>query len=222
MIAARLRAVLLEPGIVTAAEWRRGMWSPVVVCGLALLLAIGAATVAPVGAPDPASPKISLTGEARDGLAAPGAVDALGRERFDRMTADVGAVAAHVVRAVVRLTPVLMAVLIPLLALCTRAAWSPREWVYGLHLRLALDVNAAWFVALAASLLAAVMPSTFVATAASLVGIGYSTWYCAAAWRVAFGGVPSGVWRSTVAALGYALALTCGMYAVIVYAVVTY
>ena len=222
MNAARLRAVLFEPGAVTAADWRRGMWSPWIVCGLALLVAIGATAAVPVAAPDPAAPTIALTGEASDALASAGAVDALGRERFDRMTADVGALASHVARTSVRMTPALMAVLIPLLALCTRGAWGASGWDYGRHMRLALDVNASWLVAVAATVLAGAVPSAFVATMVSMVGLGYSTWYCAAAWRQAFGAIPGGMWRSTLAALGYAVALACGAYVVVVYAVMTY
>lgn len=222
MIAARLRAVLLEPGSVSGADWRHGAWSPLVVCALAFLLSLGGVAIAPLSGATQSSTPLMLTPEARESLAAAGAIEALGRERFDRMASDVGALAMYVARAVVRLTPMLMALLVPVLALCTRGAWGGRGWPFDRHLALALDVNTAWFVAVAASLGAAALPSTFVATAVSLAGIGYSTWYCAAAWRVSFGDLPGGVWRSTVAALGYAVALVCGAYAGIVYAVMTY
>jgi hypothetical protein len=222
VIAARLRAVLLEPGSVSGAAWRHGAWSPLAVCALAFVLALGSVAVAPLTGAAPSSTPLMLTPEARESLAAAGAVEALGRERFDRMASDVGALAMHVARAVVRLTPLLMAVLVPVLALCTRGAWGARGWPVRRHLALALDVNTAWFVAVAASLGAAVLPFTFLATVVSLTGIGYSTWYCAAAWRASFGDLPGGVWRSTLAALGYAVALVCGAYAGIVYAVMTY
>ena len=240
---ATLKALMLKPGLLTEdfIAGRRARWLPplrvYIICSVAYFLSgpivarlTGEAerTVTRISATNPgatggAAGDAALTPEARRALEDAGAVRLVGRERFDRMAADLNELNTRVGGTVTDAMPKVMFALMPMFALLTWLAWRDEGRRFPAHLYFSLHLHAAWFAAMVVAQLAALTRSVAAEVLVALLVVAYTTWYSIVAFKRVLGGTSTQMFvRSTVVGVTYGIWMLTAVFAATAYALLTY